>query len=134
MQRVWKELLGLNGAVVEEVALKEEALVVKVRPKARERDRCPHCRRRCPRYDRGEGDRRWRALDFGTTLVYLEAAAPRVHVQAPWRRRGRGAVGPARRELHGGVRGPSRVAYRAHLQEGGLAAYADRVADGRLDL
>ncbi len=78
MQRVWKGLLGLNGAVIEEVALEEEALIVKVRPKARERGRCPHCRRRCPRYDRGEGDRRWRALDFGTTLVYLEAAAPRV--------------------------------------------------------
>ena len=27
-----------------------------------------------PRYDRGEGRRRWRALDLGTTKVFLEAA------------------------------------------------------------
>jgi len=78
MHRVWKELLRLDGAVIEEVALEEGALIVGVRPKARERDRCPHCRRRCPGYDRGEGRRRWRALDFATTLVYLEAGAPRV--------------------------------------------------------
>ena len=53
-------------------------LVVSVRPAARERDRCPHCRRRCPGYDLGEGRRRWRTLDVGTMLAYLEADAPRV--------------------------------------------------------
>jgi transposase len=76
---VWKKLLGLQRAVVEDVDLTDGgALVVSVRPAARERDRCPHCRRRCPGYDWGEGRRRWRALDFGTTLAYLEAEAPRV--------------------------------------------------------
>jgi transposase len=64
---------------VEDVELTDSgALVVSVRPAARERDRCPHCRRRCPGYDWGEGRRRWRALDFGTTLAYLEAEAPRI--------------------------------------------------------
>lgn len=29
-------------------------------------------------YDLGDGRRRWRALDFGTTFAYLEADAPRV--------------------------------------------------------
>jgi transposase len=70
------------------------ALVVSVRPAARERDRCPHCRRRCPGYDWGEGRRRWRALDVGTTVAYLEAEAPRVTCQrhgvvvaaVPWAR------------------------------------------------
>lgn len=76
---VWKKLLGLQRAVVEEVELTDAgALVVSVRPAARERDRCPYCRRRCPGYDWGEGRRRWRALDFGTTFAYLEAEAPRV--------------------------------------------------------
>jgi transposase len=76
---VWKKLLGLQRAVVEDVELTDTgALVVSVRPAARERDRCPHCRRRCPGYDWGEGRRRWRALDFGTTFAYLEADAPRV--------------------------------------------------------
>ena len=43
-----------------------------------ERRRCGVCRRRCPGYDEGEGRRRWRALDLGTTRCYLEAEAPRV--------------------------------------------------------
>jgi Helix-turn-helix domain of transposase family ISL3/zinc-finger of transposase IS204/IS1001/IS1096/IS1165 len=78
-RRVWKKLLGLQRAVVEDVELTDTgALVVSVRPVAREQDRCPHCRRRCPGYDLGEGRRRWRALDFGTTFAYLDADAPRV--------------------------------------------------------
>ncbi|MCA1681109.1 MAG: ISL3 family transposase, partial [Actinobacteria bacterium] len=70
------------------------AVVVWLRPKARERDRCGVCRRRCPGYDWGEGRRRWRALDLGTTLCYLEAEAPRVECRrhgvvvcaVPWAR------------------------------------------------
>jgi transposase len=77
---VWKKLLGLDRAVVEGVEVDPDgAVVVSVRPAWRERDRCPHCRRRCPGYDWGEGRRRrWRALDLGTTFCYLEAWAPRV--------------------------------------------------------
>lgn len=78
-RRVWKRLLGLHRAVVEDVCVEEDGtVVVSVRPTARERDRCPHCRRRCPGYDWGEGRRRWRALDLGTTFCFLEAWAPRV--------------------------------------------------------
>ena len=94
--RVWKTLLGLHRMVIEEVELDDMArsLVVSVRPRARERDRCPHCRRRCPGYDQGEGRRRWRALDLGTTLCFLEADAPRVRCKrhgvvvaaVPWAR------------------------------------------------
>ncbi len=78
--RVWKKLLGLSRVVVEEVEFDEEAgaVVVSLRPKAGERDRCPRCRRRCPGCDWGEGRRRWRALDLGTTFCFLEAEAPRV--------------------------------------------------------
>jgi transposase len=36
------------------------------------------CGRRARGYDRGEGARRWRALDLGSTRAYLEAEAPRV--------------------------------------------------------
>ena len=76
---VWKKLFGLRRAVVEDVWLEEDgSLVLAVRPAARECDRCPLCRRRCPGYDWGEGRRRWRALDLGTTFAYLQAEAPRV--------------------------------------------------------
>lgn len=47
-----------------------------------------------PGYDHGEGRRRWRALDLGTTKVFVEAAAPRIRCRAhgvtvaavPWAR------------------------------------------------
>jgi len=94
--RVWKRLLGLRRAVVEAVEFDQPAgaLVVSVRPKARERDRCPHCRRRCAGYDWGEGRRRWRALDLATTFCFLEAEAPRIECKqhgvvvaaVPWAR------------------------------------------------
>jgi transposase len=94
--RLWKSLLGLRRTVIEEVELEDdgETLVVSVRPRAGERDRCPHCRRRCPGYDQGEGRRRWRALDLGTSYCYLEAWAPRVRCRrhgvvvaaVPWAR------------------------------------------------
>jgi len=78
--RLWARLVGVEGTVVEGVEFDEErgALVVVVRPGFRERGRCGVCRRRCPGYDEGEGRRRWRALDLGTTRCYLEAEAPRV--------------------------------------------------------
>jgi len=77
--RVWARLLGLRRAVVEDVRLGIEGeVIVSVRPGWRERDRCGICRRRSPGYDLGEGRRRWRALDLGTTFAFVEADAPRV--------------------------------------------------------
>lgn len=93
--RLWARLLGVERTVVEEVDFDEQgAVVVAVRPGFRERGRCGVCRRRCPGYDEGEGRRRWRALDLGTTLCYLEAEAPRVRCRrhgvvvaaVPWAR------------------------------------------------
>jgi len=93
--RVWKMLLGLQRVVIEEVQFEQDGeLVVSVRPRAGERDRCPHCRRRCAGYDQGEGRRRWRALDLGTSFCLLEAWAPRVRCKrhgvvvaaVPWAR------------------------------------------------
>ena len=77
--RVWAWLLGLRRVVVEGVWIGGEGeVVVAVRLSWRERDRCGVCRRRSPGFDLGEGRRRWRALDLGTTLAFVEADAPRV--------------------------------------------------------
>ena len=77
--RVWARLLGLQRAVVEDVQFgDEDEIVVAVRPIWRERDRCGVCRRRSPGFDLGDGRRRWRALDLGSTQAFLEAEAPRV--------------------------------------------------------
>ena len=74
------------------------AVIVSVRPSVRALGRCGRCGRRSPGYDRGEGRRRWRALDLGSTKVYLEADAPRVAcrehgptvAQVPWARHNAG--------------------------------------------
>jgi transposase len=97
---VWRRACGLTRAVVEAVDFDDdvEAVIVSVRPAARARGRCGRCGRRSARFDRGEGRRRWRALDLGSTKVFLEADAPRVRcrehgptvAQVPWARHGAG--------------------------------------------
>ena len=99
---LWRALLGVEKAIVEDVEYDEDEqlLVAHVRPRARarERARCGRCDRRSPAYDRGEGRRRWRALDLGSVQVVIEAAAPRVRcavhgptvVAVSWARHGAG--------------------------------------------
>jgi transposase len=91
--------------VVEDVAIEtetsrgrnpvtSEVLVLSVRPKASAASRCSRCRQRCPGYDGGDGVRRWRTLDVGTTKAYLQATTPRVQcpedgvvvAHVPWAR------------------------------------------------
>jgi transposase len=98
--RVWRSVLGVEHTVIESVELEPdgggEMVVARVRPTRSRRSRCGQCRRRAAGYDRGEGRRRWRGLDLGTTRVYLEADAPRVAcaqhgvtvAAVPWARHG----------------------------------------------
>ena len=99
---VWARLLGLADTVVESVRFEDDSgggvIVVSVHPCRRVRARCGLCGRRSPGYDRGDGRRRWRALDAGRLRVFVEAAAPRVccveHgptvAAVPWARHGVG--------------------------------------------
>ena len=90
----------LACVVIENVSFDDDAgaVIVSVRPTARARYRCGRCGRRSVRYDRGEGRRRWRALDMGTTRVFVEADAPRARcrdhgptvTRVPWARHGAG--------------------------------------------
>lgn len=80
--RVWPVLLGVEHTVIENVEMVqdggEQVVLARVRPTRSRRSRCSRCGRRCRGYDRGEGRRRWRALDLGSTRAFLEADAPRV--------------------------------------------------------
>lgn len=100
---VWRRLLGVEKTVVEGVEFEEEldgtvSLVASVRPTSRAVSRCGKCGRKSGRFDAGEGRRRWRGLDFGEVLVFLEADAPRVRCRdhgvvvaaVPWARHGAG--------------------------------------------
>jgi transposase len=94
--KLWQRLLGVECTVVEDVVFDEDegALVAHVRPRKGATRRCGRCGRRCAWEDRGEGRRRWRALDLGYIPAYLEADAPRVHcpdhgitvIAFPWAR------------------------------------------------
>jgi transposase len=98
--RVWRAPFGVERTVIEGVEFceDEELLVAHVRPRKGARGRCGRCGRKAPWYDRGEGRRRWRALDLGTIRAELEADAPRVNcrqhgptvIQVPWARHGAG--------------------------------------------
>lgn len=78
---LFRALEGVPGTAVENARLDGDDLVIDVRPLVRQRSRCGRCQRRSPGYDAGGGRRRWRALDHGTTMTFLEAAAPRVRCQ-----------------------------------------------------
>lgn len=102
--RLWRGLLAVDQrTVIEEIEFEEfeehdadgDILVVaRVRPRSGLSRRCGRCGRRAPWYDRGEGRRRWRGLDWGTVQVALEADAPRVNcpehgptvIAVPWAR------------------------------------------------
>lgn len=95
---LWRGLVGIEDTVIEDARRVDGALVIDVRPKAAQRNRCGRCRRRCSGYDAGDGRRRWRALDQGTTITYLRAEAPRVRcpdhgvvvAHVPWAAHGAG--------------------------------------------
>ena len=111
MSRVFATGLGDQNMVIEDVTIETETsrekqpkatevLVLSVRLKASQAGRCSRCRKRCPGYDAGgrggDGIRRWRTLDVGTTKAYLQAAVPRVEcpedgvvvAHVPWARPG----------------------------------------------
>lgn len=97
---LWRAVVGAEKSVVQRVEFDPAsgAVVVRVRPRFGWGARCGVCRRRSPRFDQGQGPRRWRALDLGTVRVYLEADSPRVACrvhgptvrQVPWARHGAG--------------------------------------------
>jgi transposase len=93
VESVEAEESGLDGGDGDGVVI-----VVYARPAKGHRQRCGICRRRCARFDNGEGRRRWRALDLGTLRAVIEADAPRVScpehgvivAHVPWARHGAG--------------------------------------------
>ena len=96
-QRLLARTLGVDAKSVrvENVDLVDENVEIRLRPRIKHRWRCPHCQKRCPGYDPGR-ERRWRALDFGRTKVFVVARVPRVRcfehgvvvAAVPWARHG----------------------------------------------
>lgn len=99
---IFRGVVGVEQATVEDVGFEESAtgsiVVVAVRVWKRYRSRCGLCGLRCPGYDSGDGRRRWRTLDLGSMVTFLEADAPRVQcpdhgvvvASVPWAAHGAG--------------------------------------------
>ncbi|MCW4467317.1 ISL3 family transposase [Glutamicibacter sp. MNS18] len=101
---LWRSMLGVEkNTIIERVQEHESAdgtsyVIAHARPTRKLKPRCGICHSRSPRYDHGQGRRRWRALDLGSVCVWLEAAAPRVKcpvhgitvASVPWARHGAG--------------------------------------------
>jgi transposase len=96
---VWAGMFGVEkSTVIDGVEFEDdiESIVVSVRPRKGAKQRCGLCQRRCPRYDHGEGRRRWRGPDLGLLRSFLEADSPRVTcpthgvvvASVPWARHG----------------------------------------------
>jgi transposase len=93
-----KRLLKIDKIVVEDICFEdvseEEIFIIRVHPYSRETNRCSQCGKRCSGYDSSQKIRRWRALDFGSQRVYIEASTPRVKcpehgvivARVPWAR------------------------------------------------
>lgn len=101
-KRVFAGLVGVDKATVEDVWFEDDdgraAVVVAVRAWQRQQSRCGLCQKRCRRYDAGRGRRRWRTLDLGRVVAFVEADAPRVRcpdhgvvvASVPWATHGAG--------------------------------------------
>ena len=97
LKGLFTRLLNVKGMVVEDVPVDDSPLrpapvpVVRVR-RRKGALRCSRCGRKCPKYDDGGGERRWRHQDFGRYGVELMGLAPRVAcaehgvavAQVPW--------------------------------------------------
>ncbi|MEJ7649480.1 MAG: ISL3 family transposase [Nakamurella sp.] len=100
--KVMQQVLAVQGMVVEDVTVESgggkfgSVVVATVRCDYRTSGRCGRCRRPCAGYDQGAGLRRWRTIDTGTMVTYLQARAPRVScpdhgvqvAHVPWARPG----------------------------------------------
>lgn len=89
-------LAGTSKIVLKDVYTDGEtnAIVIKVRPAKMEQCRCGLCHRKGKYYDKGQGKRRWRALDMGSQMTYIEVPVERVRCKkhgvvtaaVPWAR------------------------------------------------
>lgn len=91
-------LVGTSKIVLKGIYVDTEAnaIVIKARPQKRERYCCGICHSKGKLYDKGQGERRWRALDIGSVMTFVEAPVVRVKCKkhgvvtaaVPWARHG----------------------------------------------
>ena len=83
MKKLLKQTLNVKTVKIKSAEIKrdsknEQYIVISVEQTKGQKCRCPICGKKSKPYDRRNVKRRWRALDLGSTRVYIESAAPRI--------------------------------------------------------
>lgn len=121
--------LCVARAAVKSIRLEDGKLVVSCTPRKGQRCVCPHCAVKRPVYDRSPTPRRWRALDLGATMTFVECAAVRVDCPVHGRRHRRRSFGPSCLALHLRLRGASGMAVRALQPQRRRPAHENRLEE-----
>lgn len=78
-KRILEEALCLGTGVIESVWKEGDGtMVASCRPRKDQDNICPHCGRHRPVYDCSPSPRRWRTMDQGPVMAFIEYAAARV--------------------------------------------------------
>lgn len=83
MKKILKLLLNVKTVKIKSCEIKtnsekEKILIIKVEQTKGQQCRCPICGKKSKLYDKGVDSRYWRALDFGSTRVYIESDSKRI--------------------------------------------------------
>ena len=134
MKNIFKRLLNVKGMVVEDVSIDDSPLrdapVLVARVRCRKAAlRCSRCGRKCPKYDDGGGERRWRHQDFGCYRVRARGSGSACGMPCAWRGGVAGSVGGAGHPVHARLRDGMHVADDGRQQEDRERFPACRVED-----
>lgn len=86
MKKLLKQLLNVKNVKIKSAEIRTDArneqyVVIGVEQTKGQNCCCPLCGRKAKPYDRRTVIRYWRALDFGTTKVYIKSNAPRIRCE-----------------------------------------------------
>ncbi|MDR2957134.1 MAG: transposase family protein [Coriobacteriales bacterium] len=79
MNRILRFAYLLTKTILKSVYIDDQAVVFSVRPYKRAQRLCPICGLKSTYYDTMPKARRWRTLDFGQSMCFLEYQLSRVH-------------------------------------------------------
>ena len=78
IKRILCRLLCVDRAAVRGLRMEGGALIVECAPRKGQETRCPRCGKKRPVHDGPSAPRRWRALDLGPVMTYVECPTLRV--------------------------------------------------------
>lgn len=85
LNTMFRKLLNVNTAIFTNMRIETNekgvsCIYVEAKINKKQANRCPICGRKCPGYDKGSNKvRRWRALDIGGLILFIETSQARIY-------------------------------------------------------